>query len=83
MLLPSAYQAPREIPMKFRVEGMSCAHCERAITQALRAIDPAAQVTVDVAGGTVAFEGAINADQARAAIEDEGYTVIGDGAGTD
>lgn len=69
--------------MKLNVDGMSCAHCERAITQALRAIDPAAQVSVDVAGGTVAFEGAISADQARAAIEDAGYTVIGDDAGTD
>ena len=69
--------------MRFRVEGMSCAHCERAITQALRTIDPAAQVAVDVAGGTVAFTGAITADQARAAIEDEGYSVIGDVAGTD
>ena len=69
--------------MKLRVDGMSCAHCERAITQALRALDPAAQVSVDVAGGTVTFEGAISAGEARAAIEDEGYTVIGDGAGTD
>lgn len=69
--------------MKFRVDGMSCAHCERAVTQALRAIDPAAHVTVDIAGGTVAVEGAISADQARAAIDDEGYTVVGDTTGTD
>lgn len=69
--------------MKFNVDGMSCAHCERAITQALRAIDPQALVTVDIVGGTVAFEGAISTGQARAAIEDEGYTVIGDATGTD
>lgn len=69
--------------MKFRVVGMSCAHCERAITQALRAIDPAAHVTVDITGGTVTFEGAISAGQARAAIEDEGYTFVGDVTGTD
>lgn len=69
--------------MKFNVDGMNCAHCERAITRALRAIDPAAQVTVDLTGGTVAVEGAISAEQARAAIEDEGYTVIGDDTGTD
>ena len=69
--------------MKFTVQGMSCAHCERAITGALWRIDPTAQVTVDIAGGTVAWEGAISPAQARAAIEDEGYTVVGDAAGTD
>lgn len=69
--------------MKFTVQGMRCAHCERAITAALRAIDPAARVTVDIAGGTVAWEGAVTADQARAAIEDEGYTVVGMAGGTD
>ena len=31
----------------FTVTGMSCGHCERAITQAIHALDPQAQVHID------------------------------------
>ena len=33
----------------FNVQGMSCGHCVKAITQALQAKDPAASVRVDLA----------------------------------
>ena len=29
---------------QFKVSGMSCGHCVRAVTQAIKALDPAAQV---------------------------------------
>lgn len=59
----------------FTVTGMTCGHCEKAVTRALRQVDPQAQVTIDRAAGRVDVE----SDQARAAlsqaIAEEGYAV--------
>ncbi|MGN2622371.1 heavy-metal-associated domain-containing protein [Stutzerimonas balearica] len=59
----------------FNVTGMTCAHCERAVTQAIQALDPQARVEVDLAAGTVRVEGTPSEQQIRAAIEEEGYQV--------
>ncbi|WP_375262681.1 heavy-metal-associated domain-containing protein [Palleronia sp.] len=37
--------------MDFEVEGMTCGHCERAVTRAVHSVDPAAKVTVDRSAG--------------------------------
>ena len=61
----------------FQVQGMSCGHCASAVTQAVKTIDPAAEVKVDLASGKVE----VQSQQAHAAIakaiEDEGYKVAG------
>ena len=57
----------------FNVEGMSCGHCVKAITQALQAKDPAASVRVDLAAKEVGVESALSADQVIAVITEEGY----------
>ena len=57
----------------FNVEGMSCGHCVKAITQALQAKDPAASVRVDLAAKEVGVESALTAEQVIAAITEEGY----------
>lgn len=36
---------------QFKVSGMSCGHCVRAITQAIQALEQTARVEVDLAGG--------------------------------
>lgn len=59
----------------FNVQGMSCGHCVRAITQAVQAKDPAASVRVDLAAKEVGVESALSADQVIAAISEEGYEV--------
>ncbi|MCP1474291.1 copper chaperone [Pseudomonas sp. EB276 TE3739] len=59
----------------FNVQGMSCGHCVKAITQAVQALDPAASVRVDLAAKEVGVESALNADQVIAAIREEGYEV--------
>ncbi|MBK5304758.1 MULTISPECIES: heavy-metal-associated domain-containing protein [Gammaproteobacteria] len=46
----------------FNVEGMSCGHCVKAITQALQAKDPAASVRIDLAAKEVGVESALTAD---------------------
>ncbi|MPQ84872.1 heavy-metal-associated domain-containing protein [Pseudomonas sp. MAFF 730085] len=58
----------------FSVEGMTCGHCVRAVTQAVRSQDPAASVNVDLAAKTVAVESRLSADQVISLISEEGYT---------
>ena len=57
----------------FNVQGMSCGHCVKAITQALQAKDPAASVRVDLAAKEVGGESALTTEQVIAAISEEGY----------
>jgi copper chaperone len=57
----------------FNVQGMSCGHCVKAITQALQAKDPAVSVRVDLAAREVGVESALTAEQVIAAISEEGY----------
>ncbi len=59
--------------MLFKVENMSCQHCVSAITRALQALDPAAQVRVDLARGEVGASGSFSADAAIAALAEEDY----------
>lgn len=59
----------------FNVQGMSCGHCVRAITQALQAKDPAASVRVDLAAKEVGVESALSAEQVISLISEEGYAV--------
>jgi copper chaperone len=57
------------------VSGMTCGHCERAITQALLQIDPQATVQIDRSSSSVR----VGSEQPRAklaqAIAQEGYQV--------
>ena len=59
----------------FEVGDMSCGHCAGAVTQAIKSVDPDAEVKVDLASGKVD----VQSDEDRAtiakAIEEEGYTV--------
>ena len=57
----------------FNVQGMSCGHCVRAITQAVQAKDPSASVRIDLAAKEVGVESALSSDQVIAAISEEGY----------
>jgi copper chaperone len=59
----------------FTVQGMTCGHCERAVTQAVKGVDPQAQVTIDRASGRVDVQSTGARDAIAQAIQDEGYTV--------
>jgi copper chaperone len=65
----------RRFMQVFNVQGMSCGHCVRAITQALQARDPAASVRVDLAAKEVGVESALSADEVISLISEEGYAV--------
>ncbi len=59
----------------FQVQGMTCGHCERAVTQAVKAVDPAAEVKIDRAAGQVQVQTEQPREAIARAIADEGYAV--------
>lgn len=59
----------------FDVQGMTCGHCERAVTQAVKQIDPAAQVKIDRSAGKVEVQSQLPREAIAKAIVDEGYAV--------
>ncbi|MBX8472873.1 MULTISPECIES: heavy-metal-associated domain-containing protein [unclassified Pseudomonas] len=59
----------------FTVEGMSCGHCVKAVTQAVQSKDPAASVRVDLAAKEVGVESALSPEQVIEAISEEGYAI--------
>lgn len=59
----------------FKVSGMSCGHCVRAITQAIKALDASAEVEVDLASGLVQVSDGLDREQVQAAIREGGYSV--------
>ncbi|MFD1716144.1 cation transporter [Amnibacterium flavum] len=81
----SASQAPTEastISTDVLVEGMTCSHCVMSVTEEVTALNGVENVTVDLnAGGaskvTVASTTPIDPAAIRAAIEEAGYSVVG------
>jgi copper chaperone len=59
----------------FDVKGMTCSHCERAVTQAVKTVDPAAQVKIDLPAGKVEVRTTQPREVIAHAIAEEGYTV--------
>ncbi|NCE93494.1 heavy-metal-associated domain-containing protein [Pseudomonas sp. L13] len=58
----------------FNVEGMTCGHCVKAVTQAVQSKDPAASVKVDLAAKEVGVESRLSADDVIDLITEEGYS---------
>lgn len=59
----------------FTVQGMTCGHCEKAVTTAIKLVDPQAQVTIDRAHNRVEVGSTQPRDTLAAAIREEGYQV--------
>ena len=63
-----------------KVEGMSCEHCVKAVTEALDDLSGVKQVKVDLKGASASFEfdpAKIGLKEIEAAIVDAGYTAAG------
>ncbi len=61
-----------------KVEGMSCSHCERAVKNAVGALDGVKSVAVSLKDKTVTVEHdpeKAPLDQIRQEIQDQGYEV--------
>jgi copper chaperone CopZ len=63
------------VAQRFTVTGMTCSHCERAVTAELGKLDGITRIDVDVAAGTVITESVetLPIDVVAAAIDDAGY----------
>lgn len=60
----------------YRVQGMSCEHCVRAVTDELLATPGVVAVDVDLDSGRVVVTGtAVEDDAVRAAVDEAGYEV--------
>jgi copper chaperone len=59
----------------FTVTGMTCGHCEKAVTRALKQVDPQAEVSIDRAANQVVVQSGQARELLAKAIADEGYEV--------
>ncbi|HXD43294.1 MAG TPA: heavy-metal-associated domain-containing protein [Ramlibacter sp.] len=59
----------------FDVQGMTCGHCEKAVTQAVQSVDPQAKVTIDRPAGKVQVQSNEPREAIARAIAEEGYQV--------
>ncbi|MEB3749282.1 Copper chaperone CopZ [Geobacillus icigianus] len=61
-----------------QVQGMTCGHCQAAVTNALQALDGVSRVEVHLQEGTVDVEydeTKISVEKLKEAIEEQGYDV--------
>lgn len=65
------------------VQGMTCGHCERAVTEAVKTVDPQATVKIDLATGIVEIDSEQPREALANAITEEGYTVQPEKVATD
>jgi copper chaperone CopZ len=60
----------------YAVQGMTCEHCVRSVTEEVAEVPGVAQVEVDLASGRMVVHGTALDDAAiRAAVDDAGYAV--------
>ncbi len=59
----------------FNVEGMTCGHCEKAVTKAVLALDEKARVVIDRSTNRVEVDSSQAREALAKAIGDEGYRV--------
>jgi copper chaperone len=59
----------------FTVEGMTCGHCEKAVTQALLSLDAQAKIVIDRTQNTVKVDSEKPREALAQAIVNEGYRV--------
>ena len=61
----------------FTVTGMTCGHCEKAVTAALARLDPQASVVIERAANKVQVQSEQSHEALAHAIVEEGYAVVG------
>lgn len=59
----------------FTVTGMTCGHCEKSVTRALKQLDPQAEVRIDRSRNLVEVQSQQPREALAQAIAEEGYAV--------
>lgn len=62
--------------LRLNVEGMTCGHCARSVTDAVKSVDPKADVRVDLDAKRVEAETAADPAAIIRAIADAGYVAV-------
>lgn len=67
---------------EYKVQGMTCAHCVRAVTSELSALDGVTDVSIELSAGAVSavqVTSSVVLDEAevRAAVDEAGYELVG------
>ncbi len=60
--------------IRFQVNDMTCGHCAATITKAVKALDAAAQIDIDLTAHLVQIESVKLPQQIEAAIRDAGFS---------
>ncbi|MFF1635753.1 heavy-metal-associated domain-containing protein [Leifsonia sp. NPDC058248] len=62
---------------RYDIQGMTCAHCARSVSDELSGLEGVTSVTVDLAAGTatVSSTAALAEDDVRAAVDEAGYVL--------
>lgn len=58
------------------IEGMTCGHCEGAVTKSLTELGNLTDIQVSSAAGTAQFIGEVTEQDLAAAIDDAGYRLV-------
>jgi copper chaperone len=61
----------------FTVTGMTCGHCEKAVTAAIVRLDPQALVEIERSANKVQVVSELSHEALAAVIVEEGYVVVG------
>ena len=63
----------------YKVSGMTCGHCEQAVTTELKNIEGVTDVAVDLETGdvTVSSESPLEDKAVRAAVDEAGFALVG------
>jgi copper chaperone len=59
--------------LEFTIRSISCGHCVGAVTEAVRSVDPQAQVEVDLASQHVRIETTAGRDAVAGVLTQAGY----------
>lgn len=59
--------------LKLKVPDMTCGHCASTIEKAVKSVDPAAKVEVDLGSKTVVVDTAAEETRIKAVIQSVGY----------
>jgi len=60
---------------RFTVEGMTCGHCEKAVTRAIQEVDPDALIQIERDNNLVIVDSLQAPEPIAKAIAEEGYKV--------
>ena len=76
MTAPTAETAT--VGQKFEIAGMTCSHCEVAVTAELCKLNGVTRVVVDATTGTAITESAtqLDRDEVAAAVDEAGYELV-------